>query len=78
MGVEYEVLVAGISTTESASASLPMLNEVISFPTTIIIDKFGKVRQIHTGFSGPATGEYYDQYVKDFNQFMDELLQETI
>jgi hypothetical protein len=55
-----------------------MLNEVISFPTTIIIDKFGKVRQIHTGFSGPATGEYYDQYVKDFNQFMDELLQETI
>ncbi|MFD1314872.1 peroxiredoxin family protein [Namhaeicola litoreus] len=78
MRVDYEVLVAGLSTTKSASESLPMLNEVISFPTTIIIDKFGKVRQIHTGFSGPATGEYYDQYVKDFNQLMDELLEETI
>ncbi len=78
LGVDYEVLVAGISTTESASASLPMLNEVISFPTTIIIDKFGKVRQIHTGFSGPATGDYYDQYVKDFNLLMDELLEESI
>jgi peroxiredoxin len=78
MGVDYEILVAGLSTTESASKSLPMLNKVISFPTTIIIDKFGKVRQIHTGFSGPATGEYYDQYVKDFNQLMDELLEETL
>jgi hypothetical protein len=53
-----------------------MLNHVISFPTTIIIDKKGKVRNIHTGFSGPATGDYYLDYITEFNHLIDELLAE--
>jgi thiol-disulfide isomerase/thioredoxin len=77
MNVPYDFLIAGTSTTESASESLPMLNKVISFPTSIIIDKKGKVRRIHTGFSGPATGIYYEKFVEDFNQFMKELINET-
>ncbi len=74
--VPYDVLIAGTATTRSASASLPMLNEVISFPTSLIIDKKGTVRRIHTGFSGPATGIYFEEYVDDFNRFMKELLEE--
>ncbi len=74
--VPYDVLIAGTSTTRSASASLPMLNEVISFPTSIIIDKTGTVRRIHTGFSGPATGIHYEEFVDDFNRFIKELLEE--
>lgn len=74
--VPYDILIAGTSTTQSASASLPMLNEVISFPTSIIIDKKGAVRRIHTGFSGPATGVHYEEFADDFNRFMKELLEE--
>jgi hypothetical protein len=33
-----------------------MLNGIMSFPTTIIIGKDGKVLHVHTGYSGPATG----------------------
>jgi len=77
MNVPYDFLIAGTSTTASASESLPMLNKVISFPTSIIIDKKGKVRRIHTGFSGPATGVYYEEFVEDFNQFMKELINES-
>ncbi|MFN8354027.1 MAG: TlpA disulfide reductase family protein [Spirosomataceae bacterium] len=75
-GIEYEVLLAGINDKDVASQSLPMLSKVLAFPTTIIVDKKGKVRQIHTGFSGPGTGKYYDQYVEDFNRLMDKLLSE--
>lgn len=76
MGVDYEVLIAGVSTTESASESLPMLNKIISFPTSIVIDKTGTVRKIHTGFNGPATGKYYEEFVREFNLLMDTLLNE--
>ncbi len=42
LSVPYDFLIAGTSSTESASESLPMLNKVMSFPTSIIIDKKGK------------------------------------
>ncbi len=73
----YDFVIAGTSNKEAASKSLPMLNEIISFPTSIFIDRKGNVRRIHTGFTGPATGVYYEQFVEDFNDFMDQLLAET-
>ena len=74
--VEYDYAIAGTSSKGEAAKTLPMLNHVMSFPTSIVIDKTGKVRNIHTGFSGPATGDYYLDYIKEFNALMDELLSE--
>ncbi|WP_020533634.1 peroxiredoxin family protein [Flexithrix dorotheae] len=74
--VNYEVLIAGTLDKEEAAKTLPMLNHVISFPTAITIDKNGKVRNIHTGFSGPGTGKYYDQYVDEFTLMIEKLLEE--
>ncbi|MCF6279185.1 MAG: TlpA family protein disulfide reductase [Flavobacteriaceae bacterium] len=74
--VDYDFLIAGTSKRGNASKSLPMLNHIMSFPTSIIIDRKGKVRSIHTGFSGPATGDYYLHYVEEFNTLMDTLLSE--
>jgi len=74
--VQYTFLFGGSSDKEFTSKALPMLNNFISFPTTIFIDKEGKVRKIHTGFSGPGTGTYYDEFVDDFNSFMEELIGE--
>jgi len=34
------------------------------------------VREIHTGFSGPGTGQYYDDFVGDFNRLVDKLAAE--
>jgi peroxiredoxin len=74
--IDYDLLVAGISDKDAAAKALPALNKVMSFPTTIIIGRDGKVRKIHTGFSGPGTGQYYDEWVADFNKTMDKLLAE--
>jgi thiol-disulfide isomerase/thioredoxin len=75
-GVTYPVLIAGKNDKADASEKLPMLNKIISFPTTIVIDKKGIVRKVHTGFSGPGTGEYYIQFVEEFNRFIDKLEKE--
>jgi thiol-disulfide isomerase/thioredoxin len=75
-GIEYDILVAGVRDKEAAARTLPMLNHVLAFPTTIIIDKAGVVRKIHTGFSGPGTGKYYEEFVQDFERTINRLLQE--
>jgi len=43
----------------------------------IFIDKKGKVRKIHTGFSGPGTGDDYNKWVDSFEELMKELLAEN-
>ena len=72
--IQYDILFAGLADTKSASQALPALSKVMSFPTTIFIDKNGKVSKIHTGFNGPATGKYYEEFIKEFNLDVDQLL----
>ncbi|MFD2513465.1 peroxiredoxin family protein [Pontibacter locisalis] len=74
--IEYDLLYGGIADKEVAAKALPALNHVLSFPTTIFIGRDGKVRKIHTGFSGPGTGKYYEEWVADFNKTMEQLLAE--
>ncbi|WP_277487544.1 peroxiredoxin family protein [Catalinimonas alkaloidigena] len=78
LDVGYDFLIAGTSSKEAASESLPMLNRVMSFPTSIFIDKNGQLRNIHTGFSGPGTGVYYERFVEEFNELVDKLLAEEV
>ncbi|TFB30063.1 peroxiredoxin family protein [Pedobacter alluvionis] len=73
-GIEYDQVLAGTADKQVVSESLPALDSFLSFPTTIIIDKQGNVAQIHTGFNGPATGKFYDEFVKEFNAEIDTLL----
>jgi thiol-disulfide isomerase/thioredoxin len=77
-GVRYDFVIAGTNDKEKASQTLPQLNRVVAFPTTIFIGKDGKVKKIHTGFSGPGTGVYYDQFVQHFNETVNELLSEDL
>ncbi len=75
--VKYPVLVTGYTIEKGEPAkSLPMLNHVMAFPTTIIIDKKGKVRKIHTGFSGPGTGKYFEEYKTGFEKLINDLRSE--
>ncbi|NQX86226.1 MAG: TlpA family protein disulfide reductase [Flavobacteriaceae bacterium] len=78
LGIEYPILLAQYGTTnkEKAQEKLPMLNQILSYPTTVFIDKLGKVRKIHTGFNGPATGQKYLDYQNEFQAFVMELVAE--
>jgi len=78
IGVDYPILLAqfGTSNKSKAQDKLPMLNHVISYPTTIFIDKKGAVRKIHTGFNGPATGDRYEVFKEEFDEFVKALANE--
>jgi peroxiredoxin len=76
-GIDYTTLIAGISDKDEAAKSLPMLQSFVAFPTTIFIDRQGHVRKIHTGFSGPATGEHYSEFVGEVKSTLDQLLAES-
>ncbi|WP_411895546.1 peroxiredoxin family protein [Winogradskyella sp. A2] len=78
IGIDYPILLAqyGSSDKEKAQEKLPMLNHVLSYPTSIFIDKTGNVRKIHTGFNGPATGEKYTEFKTEFEGFVSDLLEE--
>ncbi|MEX0291200.1 MAG: peroxiredoxin family protein [Flavobacteriaceae bacterium] len=78
IGVEYPIVLAqyGTSNKTKANEKLPMLNHILSYPTTIFVDKKGAVRKIHTGFNGPATGEKYTEFKRDFTSFVEKLLAE--
>lgn len=76
LGIPYEILFAGQSGIESASKALPALNGILAFPTTIFIDKKGNVRRVHTGFNGPATGKFYEEFKTEFNKLIDQLIAE--
>jgi len=74
--ITYDQVFAGISNGDSVKRSLPALKTFLSFPTTIFIDKKGNVAKIHTGYSGPATGKFYEEFKKEFNGEVDRLLAE--
>jgi thiol-disulfide isomerase/thioredoxin len=72
--IDYEILFAGKASPETIAKVLPELDNFFSYPTTIFIDKSGKVDKIHTGYSGPATGLFYQEFQQEFNLLINNLL----
>lgn len=73
--IEYDQLFGGLSDSDTVRASLA-LPQFRAFPTTLFIDKKHRISKIHSGYSGPATGKFYDDFIKEFNEEVDKLLLE--
>jgi peroxiredoxin len=52
--VTYPILIAG--TTDNVAEKLPFVENFAAFPTTFFLGRDGKVKSIHDGFAGVATG----------------------
>ena len=76
--VTYPFLITGVTVSDvkRTEKTLPQLNEIKAFPTTIFISKQGDVDEIRTGYDGPATGVHYEEFKKDFNKEVDKLLKQ--
>ncbi len=72
--ITFPVLLAGVNDVEAASQTLPQLRGFTSFPTTIFLGRDGKVRRVHAGFYGPATGPQHQRLVEDFEREIERLL----
>jgi len=78
MKLPYAMFLGGDRNKKVANEVFPMLNQVVSFPTSIIIDKEDNIRKVHTGFYGPGTGSYYDEYVVEMDAFINALINEDL
>ncbi|PTQ10777.1 hypothetical protein CLG96_10250 [Sphingomonas oleivorans] len=74
--IEYPLLIAGKSGAEGSKKALPQLDGVRVYPTTLFIDRKGRLRTIHTGYAGPATGELNKKATAEFDALVSELLAE--
>jgi len=76
--VQYPMLITGVAINDSmrTEKTLPELTPIKFFPSSAILDKQGKVRKLDTGFNGPATGDHYVQYKKEFEETVNKLLSE--
>lgn len=74
--IEYPLLVAGLSDKGEASKKFPLLDRVRAYPTTIFIGKDGRVRAVHQGYAGPATGREHEKLRQEFERRIEALLAE--
>jgi thiol-disulfide isomerase/thioredoxin len=74
LNIKYTMLKAGLSDKTIAQQTLPMLNKIVSYPTAIFINRQGKIVELHTGFSGPGTGNAYKEYCAETEILVQALL----
>lgn len=76
--VKYTLLNTGVTVSDSlrTEKTLPQLTPIKSFPSTIFLDKKGRVVKLHAGFEGPGTGVHYEELKKEFAATVDKLLKE--
>lgn len=74
--LDFVFLIAGDAQKNLASQHFPMLNEIISFPTSLFFSKSGEIKRIHTGFSGPGTGDVFIEYKSKTIELIESLLAE--
>ena len=71
--VPFPVLIAGSTAEDKPSDKIKGIKNFISFPTTIFLSKKHEIIKVHAGFSGPSTGEYYENLKREFFQIVEEI-----
>ncbi len=72
--IPWPVLIAGLSDKDEAARKLPALGGVFGFPTTVLVGRDGRIAKVQSGFSGPATGQHYLDFQKQFTESVRALL----
>jgi peroxiredoxin len=72
----YPMILAGQPTPEDTKAALGALGPVKVYPSTIFIGRDGRVREVHVGWAGPATGALNVKAKRDFDATVSKLLKE--
>jgi peroxiredoxin len=70
--VTYPILIAG--TVDNIATQLPDVVNFAGYPTTFFLDRSGKVKLIHDGFSGPGTGAEYEKLKAEIETEVRKLL----
>lgn len=78
LGLDYDMLYAGLANKDSVIKKLPFIRQLKSYPTTLLIGRDGTVRRIFTGIYGPGTGARYTRFRDRMENSIVELLREPV
>jgi hypothetical protein len=73
-GLPIPVLFSLAMDKKEVGQEIPDFEKFLAWPTVVFYGADGKVKAIHTGIDGPATGEYYVQMVGKYRQIIEDLL----
>ena len=71
-GIDYTVLLAG--DTSELNAKMPQAVNLDSWPTSFFLGRDGRVRAVHAGFAGKATGELHEEMRGEVTSLVERLL----
>ncbi len=74
-GIEYPVLVPGEPS--ELSAKLPQAVNLNAWPTTFFLGRDGRVRSVHAGFAGKASGAFHTEMRDEVTRLIERLLAEN-
>lgn len=75
--ISYLMLLGGSTENDDVQKTLPQLVNFGAFPTTIFLGRDGRVKKVHAGFDGPATGERHARLKAEFEETVQELLKNS-
>ncbi len=76
MSIPYKVMLGGRMNKGEAALAFPFMDKLNAFPTLVILDRNGFARYTFNYFNGPATGHYYNEFKKQLDEIVAELLAE--
>lgn len=71
-GIAYPMLLAGEP--GKLKEAVPQIENLGAFPTSIFVGKDGRVRQVHTGFPSPGSGEERIRVEKELTAVVEQML----
>lgn len=78
LDISDKFLFGGRASKKIAKEKFPMLSSISSFPTLVFIGRDRKVAEVFTGFYGPGTGKYYDDFMNRKKDLLLRLVNEEI
>jgi len=78
LGITYPVLIPPVAVSDPlrAEKTIPQLQKITAFPTTVFVGRDGIIKEVHAGFNGPGTGEDYKKQKDEFYRIVNHLLEE--
>ncbi|MCT4643318.1 MAG: TlpA family protein disulfide reductase [Bacteriovoracaceae bacterium] len=75
-GIDYPIMIGSYTKDKKVEDIFYGVDNFASFPTTVYVDKNNNIRKVHSGFTGPATGKYYEEFVREFDFLLKKLQSE--
>jgi thiol-disulfide isomerase/thioredoxin len=70
--IPYPVLLAATTAEETPEKKLPGMQNFLSFPTLVFLNRRHEVVKVHAGFNGPGTGLHHEAFQRAFQEAVAE------